>query len=128
VATDPRIAEFIEKALAAGIPHDSLVGVLAAHGWPEKEVYEALGNHYRRLTGIDIPRRAAAGASAKEAFFYLLIFSTLATWTIGFGCLALPSSIDGWLTRSSAVTSTPSIRTPSLRLWPRSWLRFRSTC
>jgi hypothetical protein len=96
VPTDPRIAEFIEKALAAGIPHDSLVGVLAAHGWPEKEVYEALGNHYRRLTGIDIPRRAAAGASAKEAFFYLLIFSTLATWTIGFGCLAF-ALIDRWM-------------------------------
>jgi len=29
VPTDPRIAEFIEKALAAGMPHDSLVGPTA---------------------------------------------------------------------------------------------------
>ncbi len=93
---DPRIAEFIEKALDAGIPHESLVGVLTSHGWPEKEIYDALGEHYRRLTGVDIPRRAGAGASAKEAFFYLLIFSTLATWTIGFGCLAF-ALIDRWL-------------------------------
>jgi Domain of unknown function (DUF5671) len=96
VSPDPRIAEFIEKALAAGIPHESLVGILTAQGWPEKEVYDALADHYRRLTGIDVPRRAGAGASAKEAFFYLLIFSTLATWTIGFGCLAF-ALIDRWM-------------------------------
>ncbi len=93
---DARIAEVIEKALAAGIPHESLVGVLTARGWPEKEVYDALADHYQRLTGIDIPRRSGAGASAKDAFFYLLIFSTLATWTIGLGTLAF-TLIDRWL-------------------------------
>lgn len=93
---DPRIGEFIEKALGVGISQESLVGVLTSQGWPEKEVYDALADHYRQLTGIDVPRRAGAGASAKEAFFYLLIFSTLATWTIGFGCLAF-ALIDRWL-------------------------------
>ena len=93
---NPKIAEFIEKALAAGVPHQALVGVLVARGWPEKEIYEALGDQYQRLTGIEIPLRAAAGASAKEAFFYLLIFFTLATWTIGFGFLAF-TLIDRWL-------------------------------
>jgi flagellar motor protein MotB len=47
VLADPRIAEFIEKALAVGIPHDSLVEVLSAQGWPEKEIYNALADHYR---------------------------------------------------------------------------------
>ncbi len=93
---NPGIAEFLEKAFSAGIPHETVVGILAARGWPEKEIYEALAEHYQRLTGIDIPRRAAAGASAKEAFFYLLIFATLATWTIGFGVLAF-TLIDRWL-------------------------------
>lgn len=93
---DSRITEFIEKALAVGIPHDSLVGVLTSQGWPEKDVYDALADHYQRLTGVDIPRRAGAGASAKEAFFYLLIFSTLATWTIALCCLAF-TLIDRWL-------------------------------
>ena len=91
---DTRIAGFIEKALDADIPHQWLLGVLVANGWPEKEVYNALAEHYRQ-TGIEIPRRAAGGASAKEAFFYLLIFSTLATWTIGLGCLAF-ALIDRW--------------------------------
>jgi hypothetical protein len=97
VPTDPGIAEFVEKALASGIPHDSLVGVLTARGWAEKEVYDALAGHYQRLTGIEVPRRAAAaGASAKDAFFYLLIFATLATWTIALGCLAF-TLIDRWI-------------------------------
>jgi hypothetical protein len=93
---DPKIVDFIEKALAAGIPPESLVGVLSARGWPEKEVYDALAGHYQRLTGVEIPRRAGTGASAREAFFYLLIFSTLATWTFGYGYLAF-SLIDHWL-------------------------------
>jgi hypothetical protein len=93
---DTQIAEFIERALDAGIPHQSLLGVLVANGWPEKEVYTALAEHYRRQTGIEIPRRAAGGTSAKEAFFYLLIFSTLAIWTVGLGCLAF-ELIDRWL-------------------------------
>lgn len=90
------IIEFIEKAQAAGVPHESLVGILTARGWPEKEIYEALADHYQRLTGVEIPRHASAGASAKEAFFYLLTFSTLATWTIGLGCLAF-ALIDRWI-------------------------------
>jgi hypothetical protein len=93
---DARITEFIEKALDVNIPHQPLVGVLVANGWPEKEVYTALAEHYRRQTGIEIPRRAVGGTSAKEAFFYLLTFSTLATWTIGLGCLAF-ALIDRWL-------------------------------
>lgn len=93
---DATLAEFVEKALAAGIPHQSVVDVLTARGWPEKEVYEALAGHYQRITGVEVPRRAAVGASAKDAFFYLLIFSTLATWTIALGCLAF-ALIDRWI-------------------------------
>jgi Domain of unknown function (DUF5671) len=96
VGQDPRMAEFIEKALAAGIPHQALVGVLAANGWPEKEVYSALADHYRRQIGIETPRRAGSGASPKEAFFYLLIFATLATWTIGLGQLVF-ALIERWM-------------------------------
>jgi len=93
---DSRISGFVEKALAAGIPHQSLVGLLTARGWREKDIYNALAEHYQNLTGIEIPRRTATGASAKDAFFYLLIFSTLATWTIALGSLAF-TLIDRWL-------------------------------
>jgi hypothetical protein len=90
------LGEFVEKALTAGVPHASVVGLLTAQGWREKDVYRALGNHFRATLGIDIPRRSSAGAAAKDAFFYLLIFSTLATWTFGLGSLAF-ELIDRWL-------------------------------
>lgn len=96
VAVNPKISEFIERARANGVSDPSIVGVLTARGWPEKEVYEALAVAYERLTGIEIPRRGSAGAAAKDAFFYLLIFSTLATWTFGLGWLAF-TLIDQWL-------------------------------
>jgi cell division protein FtsB len=93
---DSRIAEFLEKAHAAGIPDTSLVGLLTSQGWREKDVYRSLGDHYEKVTGIGIPQRSDSGASAKDAFFYLLIFSTLATWTCGLGSLAF-QLIDRWL-------------------------------
>jgi hypothetical protein len=92
---DIRISEFFDKALAAGVPHTSLVGLLTAQGWREKDVYRALGTHIRNTLGLDIPRRSGSGASAKDAFFYLLIFSTLATWTINLGSLAF-QLIERW--------------------------------
>ncbi|MGC2618149.1 MAG: DUF5671 domain-containing protein [Acidobacteriaceae bacterium] len=90
------MATLIEKALEAGIPQTTLVGMLTARGWPEREIYDALAEHYERVTGVEIPQRAPAGASAKEAFLYLLAFSTLATWTISYGYLA-STLIDRWL-------------------------------
>lgn len=97
VDRDERIAEFIQKALDAGIPIASLVGLLTANGWTEKEAYAALAQHYQRSTGIEIPRRPGSGASARDAFFYLLIFSTLAVWTLSLGSLAF-TLIDRWFT------------------------------
>jgi hypothetical protein len=93
---DPKVLVFVEQGLAAGLSQDSVVGILSAHGWPDREIYAALGEHYTRTMGIQVPSRTSAGTSAKDAFFYLLIFSTLATWTIGFGTLAF-ALIDRWL-------------------------------
>jgi Domain of unknown function (DUF5671) len=96
MATNSKVSEFIERARANGASEQSIVGILVARGWPEKEAYEALAAQYERLTGIEIPSRRSAGTAAKDAFFYLLMFSTLATWTIGLGCLSF-TLIDRWL-------------------------------
>jgi hypothetical protein len=95
IQTDNPLQTFLPKALAAGVPQASLVGLLTAAGWREKEVYRALGNHLRSTLGVEIPRRPGSGAGAREAFFYLLIFSTLATWTTSLGCLAF-QFINHW--------------------------------
>ncbi|HXW57017.1 MAG TPA: DUF5671 domain-containing protein [Candidatus Cybelea sp.] len=92
---DPKLHDFIERAKASGAPEPSIVGILTARGWPERDVYEALALHYERLTGIEIPRRAGAATAAKDAFLYLLEFSTLAIWTWGVGSI-LFTLIDQW--------------------------------
>ncbi len=70
--------------------------MLRAHGWQEREIYEALAERYRTTLGVEIPRRSGARASAREAFLYLLAFGTLASWTFGFGSLVF-DLIDGWI-------------------------------
>ena len=92
---DAAISQFIESAKASGASDQTLVGILTAHGWSEKEAYQALGAHYHSLTQMEIPRRPGSGTAAKDAFFYLVLFSTLATWTIGFSSVAF-SLIDRW--------------------------------
>jgi hypothetical protein len=96
MAVNSKLHEFIERAKTGGASEESLVGILTARGWPEKEVYEALAAHYERVTGVEIPRRGGVGTAAKDAFFYLLVFATLATWTIGLGSVAF-TLIDRWL-------------------------------
>jgi hypothetical protein len=96
VIVSSKISAFIERAKASGASDQSIVAILTARGWPEKEVHEALAAHYEHLTGIEIPKRESSATAAKDAFFYLLVFSTLATWTIGLGSLAF-SLIDRWL-------------------------------
>ena len=84
---DEHLLEFIEAAKSQGASDDSLVGLLKGQGWPEDVVYEAFAAYYQKLTGLVVPARRKTGAAAKDAFYYLLAFSTLATWTIGFGSL-----------------------------------------
>jgi hypothetical protein len=89
-------AHFLDKALDSGVPHDSVVGMLAARGWREKDIYAGLADHFRRTTGLEVPRSRGGGAGARDAFFYLLIFSTLGIWTTELGSLAF-TLIDRWL-------------------------------
>src|SRR5215469_10121828 len=91
-----KVSEFVQRAKASGASDQSVVGILTARGWPEKDVYEALAVHYEKLTGIEAPRRSGSGTAAKDAFFYLLAFATLATWTFGVGSVAF-TLIDRWI-------------------------------
>jgi Domain of unknown function (DUF5671) len=84
---DENLLNFIEAAKSHGISDDTLVGLLKGHGWPQDTVYDSLAAHYEKAAGLRIPTRKRSGAAAKDAFYYLLAFSTLATWTIGFGSL-----------------------------------------
>jgi hypothetical protein len=81
------LLEFIKAAKSQGANDDFLVTLLRESGWPDKQIFEAFGEHYRSLTGLPVPARRGGGERSKEAFLYLLSFSTLSTWTIALGSL-----------------------------------------
>jgi hypothetical protein len=93
---DSQLLAFIEAAKNQGASDEFLAGLLKAQGWKEEIVYQALGMRYEKLTGLQIPRRKHAGAAAKDAFLYLLAFSTLATWDLALGSLMF-TLIDEWI-------------------------------
>jgi hypothetical protein len=89
------LQEFLDAARLQGITDEILVGLLRGRGWPEEDVYRALADHYEGRSGIQVPVYKRSG-SAKDAFLYLLSFSTLATWTIGLGSVMF-TLIDRWI-------------------------------
>ncbi len=91
-----KLNTFIEAAKSKGISDDFLAGLLREHGWPGKDVYAAFGRYYENLTGLPVPVRAGGpGEAARDAFLYLLAFSTLSTWTTALGSLMF-TFIDRW--------------------------------
>ena len=89
------LQEFLDAARLQGATDEILVGLLRGRGWPEEDVYRALADHYESRSGIQVPIYKRSG-SAKDAFLYLLNFSTLATWTIGLGSVMF-TLIDRWI-------------------------------
>jgi hypothetical protein len=63
MATNPRFSEFVQRAQMGGVSDQSVVEILTAGVWPEKEVYEALTHHYEQAVGVKIPRRRSAGTA-----------------------------------------------------------------
>jgi len=91
-----RLNRFIEAAKSKGASDEFLVNLLREEGWAAKEIYAAFRRHYESLTGLALPARGeGAGESARDAFLYLLAFSTLATWATALGSL-LFTFIDRW--------------------------------
>ncbi len=86
---------FLQSAKAHGASDEFLVSLLREQGWPQAEVYAALGRHYAAVTGIGIPAAPSRLESAREAFFHLLAFATLATWIFATGSLWF-ELIDTW--------------------------------
>jgi len=90
------LAAFIEAAKAKGAADDFLAALFRENGWGAKDIYAAFGRYYQGLTGLPVPvRTGRAGEAARDAFLYLLAFSTLGTWTVALGSLMF-TYIDRW--------------------------------
>ena len=81
------LQKFIEATKARGASDEGLAAILSRQGWPLSEVYAGLGEYWARVTGIEIPQRTGHGESSRDAFLYLLAFSTLAVWACAMGAL-----------------------------------------
>lgn len=86
---------FIDAAKAKGASDRFLSDLLKSSGWADKKIFSAFRQYYEEATGLALPVRRESGESARDAFFYLIAFSTLATWTIALGSL-LFRLIDRW--------------------------------
>ncbi|MDE3197741.1 MAG: hypothetical protein KGN84_15435 [Acidobacteriota bacterium] len=95
-SSDPRLSQFIDAAKTRGASDEGLAAILSREGWPASQIYGALGEYWARVSGIAVPQRARRGESSREAFLYLLAFSTLATWAGALGSL-LFDLINYWL-------------------------------
>src|SRR5437016_1684480 len=82
-----QLQNFIAASKSKGAGDEFLAALLTRRGWPARDVYAALGQYWEHATGSAIPERAGAGESARDAFLYLLSFSTLATWTTALGSM-----------------------------------------
>jgi hypothetical protein len=87
---------FVDAAKSQGAADEFLASLLTRRGWAPAEIYNALGSWWERATGIPVPMRRTAAEGARDAFLYLLAFSTLATWTSALGSLWF-QLIEWWL-------------------------------
>jgi len=113
---DSALLQFIEAAKSQGASDDSLFGLLKGQGWPPAAVYDALATQYQKTTGLKVPTRIRSTAAAKDAFYYLLSFATLATWTVGLGTLMF-TLIENWI----ADPVTQNIYGRAITLWHHPW-------
>jgi len=76
---------FIGVAKEHALDDATVVGLLRKNGWSERRVYGALSAYYTDTLRTPIPKRGVTGENARDAFFYLINFLTLAFWTTALG-------------------------------------------
>lgn len=77
---------FVREALARDVPRDRIESVLVEAGWPQEKVDRALGQFAEVDFPVPVPRPQPY-LSAREAFLYLLLFTTLFISAFNFGSI-----------------------------------------
>jgi hypothetical protein len=90
-----KLQDFVKASKSKGASDEFLATFLSRRGWPADDVYAALGSCLEEATGLTVPERTAGGESSRDAFLYLLSFSTLATWSSALGSM-LFRFIEQW--------------------------------
>ena len=120
MAVNEELSGFLKEGLALGVPRDQLESVLLDAGWSADQVRAAMSGFADVPFKIPVPRPKPY-LSAREAFIYLILFSTLYASAISLGTLvfqfidrAFPDpAVDPAVTLA---TTTEAIR------WSVAWL------
>jgi hypothetical protein len=86
MAASDELTGFVREALSRGVPRAEVEAVLRQAGWDPKQVSAAI----TAFAPIDFPvpvPRPRTSLSAREAFIYLLLFSTMYVVAFQFGSL-----------------------------------------
>jgi hypothetical protein len=77
------LESFVRDALAQGTPRETIASTLTGAGWSQAQVQRALNAWADVPFPVPVPRPRAS-LSAREAFFYLLMFAALymAAWHV----------------------------------------------
>jgi hypothetical protein len=76
---------FLTSAKSRGVSDETIVALLRHRGFSERSIYRALAAYYEATLGEPLPSRGLDVENARDAFYYLLNFITLAFWTIALG-------------------------------------------
>lgn len=76
MASDDELSGFVRESLARGLPRQQIEQVLLQAGWAREQVASALAAYAEVDFPVPVPRPRPY-VSAKEAFLYLTLFSTL---------------------------------------------------
>lgn len=80
------LTSFIEAARAKGAADEFIYQLLRHRGWSQQEVESAFAQVYERLTELPVPVPSTrVSESSREAFLYLLSFTTLGIWSQALG-------------------------------------------
>lgn len=109
-ADTAKLLGFIEASKSKGASDEFLVSFLESRGWPEEDVYSALGMYWERVAGVAVPERISGGESSRDAFLYLLSFSTLGAWSSALGSM-LFQFIERWFPDPVARAHSYNLRT-----------------
>ena len=88
------LESFVRDALAQGTPRETIASTLTGAGWSQAQVQRALNAWADVPFAVPVPRPRAS-LSAREAFFYLLMFAALymAAWHVCSICCSRSSTM-----------------------------------
>jgi hypothetical protein len=112
VAIPEELQTFVKEGLTRGLERPAIHAALRQAGWDEEQIASALAGYSDVAFPIPVPRPQPY-LSAREAFLYLVLFSTLYVSAINLGTLcfqlinlAMPNSSGGYVPGAESIRST----------------------